>query len=116
METIPEFLDMLVENANERRSISRKINEVSDKIREGYHLKDLKIQGLPERFKEFIFDLARSRIRAEGKFSLGNEVWLDSYSASYSTPEIAGKYRAGRIKNRSIVDLGAGAGMQSVAA
>ena len=114
METIPEFLDMLVGNANERRSISRKINEVSDKIREGYHLKDLKIQGLPERFKEFIFDLARSRIRAEGKFSLGNEVWLDSYSASYSTPEIAGKYRAGRIKNRSIVDLGAGAGMQSV--
>ena len=41
METIPEFLDMLVENANERRSVSRKINEVSDKIREGYHLKDL---------------------------------------------------------------------------
>ena len=114
METIPEFLDMLVENANERRSVSRKINEVSDKIREGYHLKDLKIQGLPEKLKEFIFDLARSRIRAEGKFSLGNEVWLDSYSASYSTPEIAGKYRAGRIKNRSIVDLGAGAGMQTV--
>ena len=114
METIPEFLDMLVENANERRSVSRKINEVSDKIREGYHLKDLKIQGLPEKLKEFIFDLARSRIRAEDKFSLGNEVWLDSYSASYSTPEIAGRYRAGRIKNRSIVDLGAGAGMQTV--
>ena len=114
METIPEFLDMLVENANERRSVSRKINEVSDKIREGYHLKDLKIQGLPEKLKEFIFDLARSRIRAEDKFSLGDEVWLDSYSASYSTPEIAGRYRAGRIKNRSIVDLGAGAGMQTV--
>ncbi len=114
METIPEFLDMLLENANERRAISKKINEVADKIREGYHLNDLRIQGIPERFKEFLFDLARSRIKVEEKFSLGKELWLDSYSASYSTPEIAGRYRAGRIKNRNIADLGAGAGMQSI--
>lgn len=114
METINEFLDLLIESERERRSTSRKINDVADKIREGYHLNDIKFQSQQEGVKEFIFELARSRIKVEDKFSLGNELFLDSYSASFSTPEIVGKYRAGRIKNRSIYDLGAGAGMQSI--
>ena len=63
---------------------------------------------------KIVFDLAISRIRAESKFSNYEKIWLDSYSSRYSTPEIVASYRSERLKGNQIVDIGSGAGMQSI--
>ncbi len=39
---------------------------------------------------------------------------MDNYSARYSTPEIVGIYRSLKLKGSTIIDIGSGAGMQSI--
>lgn len=62
----------------------------------------------------FLIEVARSRIRTRGKFSKSELLWLDQYSARYSTPEIIGNYRAERIQEHEIFDIGSGGGMQAI--
>ncbi|EQD31940.1 methyltransferase, partial [mine drainage metagenome] len=41
-------------------------------------------------------------------------MWLDPYSARYSTPENVAMYRSERLSGNQIIDIGSGAGMQSI--
>lgn len=91
------------------------INMAANKIREGRSA-DIIGRELHLSLQEgkIVFDLAMSRIRAESKFSNYEKIWLDSYSSRYSTPEIVALYRSERLKDNQIVDIGSGAGMQSI--
>ncbi len=60
-----------------------------------------------------IYEIARCRIKAKGKFSV-KELYFDEYGLRYSTPEIIGRYRANRIKNMKIADISCGVGLQAI--
>ncbi len=60
-----------------------------------------------------VYTIARARVSIRKKYSRWNELYMDDFSASYSTPEIIGKYRAERI-DREVLDTGSGAGMQAI--
>ncbi len=62
----------------------------------------------------FLIEIARSRIQTRGKFSRSNRLWLDNYTARYSTPEAVARYRAQRIAGETILDIGSGGGMQDI--
>lgn len=62
----------------------------------------------------FYYEIAKQRLRVRRKYSKWEKLWFDSYSASYSTPENVGLYRSNILKGNKIVDIGCGAGMQSI--
>lgn len=99
----------LIEEANEY------MDTLCDFIRKGYDRQKARkeIEGGPIPF-DGAFEVAAARISVSGKFSRWNRLWLDSYSARYSTPESVASYRAARLSPFSIVDVGSGAGMQSL--
>ncbi len=73
-----------------------------------------KLHGKGPLMFEGALEVAKSRISVSGKFSMWNRLWLDTYSASYSTPQNVAEYRAGRLASSELVDVGCGAGMQTV--
>lgn len=91
------------------------LDSLVEEIRNGRSEKSLKnsIERGPLTF-EGAFEVAKARIAVSEKFSMSNRLWLDYYSASYSTPEVVGKYRASRLEGCEIFDIGCGAGMQSI--
>ncbi|MGP6219772.1 hypothetical protein [Caldiplasma sukawensis] len=60
------------------------------------------------------YEIAKQRLRVKKKYSKWESLWFDSYSASYSTPENVGMYRSEILSGNKIVDIGCGAGMQSI--
>ena len=70
--------------------------------------------GFPDYLADAYMEIARARLHVKGKFSRWKRIWIDKYASMYSTPEIIGIYRAKRLKDYSIVDIGSGAGLQAV--
>ncbi|EQD70293.1 methyltransferase, partial [mine drainage metagenome] len=108
------FTDEILNDSRMLEEANSEVNMIAEQIRRGYSVKNVSVDQKYGQLREFLFSVAMSRIKAEGKFSRYDRIWLDEYSASYSTPEIVGKYRAGRIRSRKIFDLGAGACMQAI--
>ncbi|MCL4451529.1 MAG: hypothetical protein M1327_02755 [Candidatus Thermoplasmatota archaeon] len=109
-----DFTNHLLKDDLKLKNANREVNNLADQARNGYSIKNVHIDSKYNAVKEFLFSVARSRIRVEDKFSLCQSIWLDDYSASYSTPEIIGRYRSGRVKSREMIDFGAGACMQAI--
>ncbi len=108
------FTDQLLKDDRMLRDANLEVNSLAEQIRSGYSIKNAKIDSRYLKVRDFLFSVAKSRIKVEDKFSLYNSIWLDEYSASYSTPEVIGRYRAGRVRSRNIIDFGAGACMQAI--
>lgn len=108
-------LQLLAKDEGRREVANSYIDSLIMLIREGRDEKELKKEAFaaPITF-EGAYEVAKARISVDSKFSKWNSLWLDSYSASYSTPEIVGNYRANRIGYSELVDLGCGAGLQSI--
>jgi hypothetical protein len=109
-----QFTNQLLNDDRKLADTNREVNSLAEQIRRGYSIKNAQFDPQYSAVKEFIFSIAKSRIRVEDKFSLFDRIWLDEYSASYSTPEIIGRYRAGRVRSRNIIDFGSGACMQAI--
>jgi hypothetical protein len=74
-----------------------------------------RIRGYSPLTKEDIFEIAKARIRAAGKFGeLTNKLFFDEEGLRYATPEIVARYRADRLKCGIIADVSCGAGAQLV--
>lgn len=99
-----------------RESADKKIDEIVELMDRGYDSRTI-VNKLGKRFgKEisFLIEIAKSRIQTRGKFSRNNRLWLDQYTARYSTPELVSEYRARRITGNTVFDIGSGGGMQAI--
>ncbi|CAC12144.1 conserved hypothetical protein [Thermoplasma acidophilum] len=85
-----------------RKRVNDRIDELVKLIDAGHLVEDSPIG-----------ELARSRVRIRKKYSMWNRLFMDRYSAQYSTPEIIGSYRSARIDD-DVLDIGSGAGMQCI--
>lgn len=91
------------------------IDLIAGSIRNGFDDNKLrKTHGKGPILIDGAIEIARSRISVSNKFTRWNRLWLDRYSASYSTPEIVADYRASRLASSDLIDVGCGAGMQTV--
>lgn len=108
-------LDELYRDREKLDSANEYIDNIVESLRSGHDEQKIRNNlGKGPIMFEGAIEVARSRLSVSGKFTKWNRLWLDSYSASYSTPEIVGLYRAGRLQSSNMVDVGCGAGMQSV--
>lgn len=108
------FLDRVLSKEDVLDEANREINRICSLFQNGYSPGKIQSRQYRGNLLEFIFEIAKSRLLVSDKFSKSHLLWLDRYSASYSTPEIVGKYRSKRLSGNSIVDMGCGAGMQTV--
>lgn len=98
-----------------REKVNRILDELSGLIASGHDDASLKKElRLNKSYGDIYLEIAKARIKVSEKFSKSNRLWLDLYSASYSTPEIIGKYRSSRVSGGRIIDVGSGAGLQSI--
>ena len=98
-----------------REEVNSRIDKIMDLIRSGHSTGAIMEQsGSSKSASALYLEIARARINIEKKFRNWNRLWMDLYSSSFSTPEIVGDYRAGRIRQKNILDLGAGSGMQAI--
>ncbi|MCL4342623.1 MAG: hypothetical protein M1267_02055 [Candidatus Thermoplasmatota archaeon] len=115
MDPVIEFLYDLTGNDSLKSEISEKVSIVAERLRSGWaDSKAIQDIDLQMELKKLLLELARGRISAAGRFSNSCALWLDRFSSMYSTPEIVARYRSSRLKGSSIVDIGSGAGMQSI--
>ncbi len=110
---INNFLFKLINDDYYLKKINDQINDIIKYIENGYDISSIK-KRVKYKNMEILYDIARSRIRIKNKFSAYDKIFMDNYSARYSTPEIVGIYRSLRLKGNSIIDIGSGAGMQSI--
>jgi hypothetical protein len=106
------FLKKLVDSNNFYNEVDNEINEIVNLLRHGYSKTNIK--KIYKTDIDFLFEFARSRIKISGKFSNSSHLFMDYYSAMYSTPEIIGKYRSNKLSGNNIIDAGSGAGMQDI--
>ena len=99
-----------------RDTIDRRIEGIVDLIDRGHDGKSILKNAGKRVGREitFLIEIARSRVQTRGKFSRSNRLWLDNYTARYSTPESVARYRAQRISGETILDIGSGGGMQAI--
>ena len=99
-----------------RDTIDRRIEGIVDLIDRGHDGKSILKDAGKRVGREitFLIEIARSRVQTRGKFSRSNRLWLDNYTARYSTPESVARYRAQRISGETILDIGSGGGMQAI--
>ena len=99
-----------------RDTIDRRIDGIVDLIDRGHDGKSILKDAGKRVGREitFLIEIARSRVQTRGKFSRSNRLWLDNYTARYSTPESVARYRAQRISGETILDIGSGGGMQAI--
>ncbi|WP_393972216.1 hypothetical protein OXIME_000836 [Oxyplasma meridianum] len=91
------------------------IDEIIDLMRSGHNASTIKNQIRSSKSAVNLYtEIAKARINIEKKFRKWNRLWMDLYSSSFSTPEIVGDYRSGRIKQNNILDVGSGSGMQAI--
>ncbi|MGC8608936.1 MAG: SAM-dependent methyltransferase [Thermoplasmata archaeon] len=101
-----KFLASVIKKQVFRDYAEGKIKNMMERIDAGYSIK-------PGEIADPIYTIAKARISVRKKYTRWNQLYLDAFSASYSTPEIIGRYRAERI-DRNVIDLGSGAGMQAI--
>ncbi len=106
------ILRKMLQDKTYLEKINRRIDKRIDIIK-GKKVRNADKQGFTKEEK-FIEEMARSRISARNKYSRSKKLFLDSYSLSYSTPEIVGIYRSNILRGNKILDLGCGAGMQAI--
>lgn len=110
-----KLLDRVIKNDDLKERKNAEIERCIDLIRQGVGRNDIQAKiGKGKTESDILYELARSRISASGKYSMWNRLWLDHYLSSYSTPEIVCKYRSGRIKDSRVIDVGTGSGMQAI--
>jgi SAM-dependent methyltransferase len=110
-----DLLENILKDEALERSINRKINDISNLMALGYQPESIsKKMGIRKNELDILFDFARARLSIRHKYSKYDQLYMDPYSASYSTPENVAKFRAERLKGKSILDLGCGAGMASI--
>ena len=98
-----------------RNKVNSTIDGIIDLINSGRDESMIKKEmKLSKSSADILIEIAKARVKVSGKFSRADRLWLDLYSASYSTPEVVGKYRASRISGKRIIDVGSGAGLQSI--
>ncbi|WP_443368530.1 hypothetical protein [Cuniculiplasma sp. SKW4] len=110
-----DFLKRILNDNSYRESEDIVIDRIIEMLRRGFsedkirHTLRLNVES-----KYDLIEFAKVRIKIKDKFTRGNRLWMDKYSASYSTPELSGIYRAKRLSGKNILDIGSGAGMQSI--
>ncbi|HLH85318.1 MAG TPA: hypothetical protein VKU79_00430, partial [Thermoplasmataceae archaeon] len=109
----------ILKKAEKDRDFRNRLDELTDSIipmiQRGLNLKSvLEASNDGKNITEFCYDLARSRLNVSGKFVAWRRLWLDSYTSSYSTPEIVARYRGRKLAGETILDAGAGAGLQAI--
>ncbi len=110
-----DFLERILKNDSYREEVSKEIDVISSELRAGWEpRKILAFMKDNSSIGQFKIELAKGRISASRRFTNPERLWLDQYSSRYSTPEIISKYRSERLKESKIVDIGSGAGMQSI--
>ena len=98
-----------------RDEANARIDKIIDLMRSGHSIKAIMDQsGSSKSASDLYTEIAKARINIEKKFRNWNRLWMDLYSSSFSTPEIVGDYRAGRIKQKNVMDVGSGSGMQAI--
>lgn len=108
-------LELLLKDDERLDEANSLIDQIVNELRNGFGDKKIRqtysggVIGV-----EGALEVAKSRLKVSEKFTRWNRLWLDSYSASYSTPEIIARYRSGRLSSTEIVDVGCGAGLQSI--
>ncbi len=109
------LLSRMMSDSQFREDVDRKMNQICSMIENGYQIEKIgKSIKIPTVELPILFDLAKSRIKVRNKYEKYDRVFLDSYSASYSTPQNVAVYRSFKLKGRKILDIGCGAGMQSI--
>lgn len=110
-----ELLESILNDDHLEREINKKINEISTLLNSGYQPETIsKKLGLRKNEMNILYDFARARNSIKHKYSKYDQLYMDSYSASYSTPENVAMYRAQKLKGKNILDIGCGAGMASI--
>ncbi len=110
------MLETAIKDKGYREELDSIINGIVESLDRGFSKSRIKLdlERKNLRNSNFLAEIAQSRINVRGKFSRSDRLWLDSYSARYSTPEIIGTYRAGRIHGETLYDIGSGGGMQAI--
>lgn len=106
------ILGRILDDKNYRNKLNSEIKDEIEMISGSVPVKKKKKSSSPE--IDLVQEIARTRFGSRGKYTLWKEVFLDRYSLSYSTPEIVGVYRGKRLSGNRILDLGCGAGMQTI--
>lgn len=110
-----EELEKLRRNPEKLEEANLFIDLVMEDLRNGHEQKKIKTSRISDIIStDSAMEVARSRLKVREKFTRWNRLWLDSYSASYSTPEIIARWRGERLASSRIVDIGCGAGMQTL--
>lgn len=115
MDSILSFIEHLIKNEETREVVSNEINSTVKMLKNGWTVE--KIMGVlsgSRTIRKFKIELAKGRISAHGRFSRADNLWFDEFSSRYSTPELISVYRAERLSVYNILDIGSGAGMQSI--
>ncbi len=106
------FLQNLINDNNFYIKVNESVDDIVNLIDSG--LPEKKILENYKKNGKFLYTFAKNRIKVRKKFTKYNRLFLDDYAARYSTPETVGLYRSGRLASSDIVDIGSGAGMQSI--
>ncbi len=109
------MLSKLRKDSRIRDEANLRIDEIIDLMRSGHSIRTIMDQSGSSKSASALYtEIAKARINIEKKFRNWNRLWMDIYSSSFSTPEIVGDYRAGRIKQQKVIDVGSGSGMQAI--
>jgi len=112
---VSKYLDTLIKNEAKKEQANEVVNYYIDKIRSGYSYEQLKKNDhINATESALLFEIASSRLAISRKFVNWQNLWVDSYLARYTTPEIIAKYRIKRFENYKVLDLGAGSGIQDL--
>lgn len=115
MDAVLKYLEHLNESESARSEASREINSIVGMLRNGWTVEKImmSLHG-SKTVRKFKVELAKGRISASERFGRAGELWLDEFSSRYSTPEIIAQYRSERLSEFNILDIGSGAGLQSI--
>lgn len=111
---LADFLASLRKDPELLERVNKQIDQMTEMIASGYGLNKIRKVMKSIYPLDFLYEVAHSRIKVRDKFTRSERLWLDDYSASFSTPEIIGKYRSSRIAGKKIIDIGSGAGLQAL--
>ncbi|RLI89855.1 MAG: SAM-dependent methyltransferase [Archaeoglobales archaeon] len=99
--------------AKVERAVSRAVELIRRGIPKEKILKRVKNRGLILSPSD-IYEMAKFRIKARKKFTIGNKLFFDELGLRYSTPETIAEYRAKRLKCDVMADVSCGVGGQLI--